>query len=419
MSAKTWLATYLRQPVFLEKYPYYAAVLALLDTVADPSVKQMAVSYDRGRFYLHVNATYFTQHPEYVTGILLHEVHHVVLGHLTHPKFHEVSDRDAMEMAMEMAANEYIEELLPDPITYKPFERFGMKPGQSTVERYEVLAALRRGHKGALDVSKPTVDDHGPWAKVPAQAGGVEATRGLIQQAVERVKSPDGERDGEGPRKRERMAGREPGRLIEALTGTLEAPTAPMDWKTALEMFVVYARAPVHTYARPNRRFPQRVGEIPGRTYSPRVITRPHLLVAIDTSSSMTGEELAEVSRQLRRVAEHARITVVECDTEITREYPFDGRVDHVEGRGGTDLRPVFEREFLASRQVDGVVYFTDGQGPLPEREPNVRTLWVLTKRESFGCPWGARVEMPIARAAAPPPRNERTRPAKNARTRK
>ena len=90
-------------------------------------------------------------------------------------------------------------------------------------------------------------------------------------------------------------------------------------------MFVARSRAPVHTWSRPSRRFPDRIGAIPGRTYSPRVLVRPSLLVAIDTSMSMTLPELEEIARQLAVLAEHARITVVECDVEVTRTYPFVG----------------------------------------------------------------------------------------------
>ena len=48
-----------RDPAFLERYPYYAAVLAQLTPVADPSVARMAVSLHDGRFYLHVNVESF------------------------------------------------------------------------------------------------------------------------------------------------------------------------------------------------------------------------------------------------------------------------------------------------------------------------------------------------------------------------
>src|SRR6185437_12156721 len=106
----------------------------------------------------------------------------------------------------------------------------------------------------------------------------------------------------------------------------------------------------------------------------------PGILVAIDTSLSMTRPELAEVARQLSQLAEHARVIVAECDVEITRVYAFEGTVAEVAGRGGTDLRPVFEEGFLGARKVNGVVYFTDGEGPFPAAPPRVPVLWVLTK---------------------------------------
>jgi predicted metal-dependent peptidase len=148
------------------------------------------------------------------------------------------------------------------------------------------------------------------------------------------------------------------------------------------------------TYARPNRRFPNRVGEVPGRRYTLRSLAKPRIVVAIDTSHSMERSELSEVARQLRVLAEHASVTVVECDSAIARVYAFDGALSTVKGRGGTDLRPVFAPEFLSAQRVDGVVYFTDGEGEAPSTPPPVPVLWVLTKHGDFRCPWGARTVM-------------------------
>ena len=66
--------------------------------------------------------------------------------------------------------------------------------------------------------------------------------------------------------------------------------------------------------------------------------------------------------------------------------YPFTGELTSMVGRGGTDLRPVFAADFLATYRPDGVVYFTDGQGPFPEDDPGVKALWVLTTDEVFEC---------------------------------
>lgn len=392
-----WLDGFVRAPAFLERYPFYAAVLGQLAPVADPSVKRMAVSVAGGRFYLHINVDAFLREPQYLLGVLLHEVHHVVLGHLTHPRFHGECDVELMDLAIEMSANEYIEEPLPNPITWRPYASFGLRAGQSTLERYERLvdALARRASgpsptpRGAPEGGGEHADDHRYLRRGDAEPGALEQTRQLISRAVVTAGElrPGSGADAPGLL----CAGKEPGSLIEALTGVLGPAERFVDWKTALRMFVALARAPVHTYARPNRRFPGRVGEVPGRTYSPRVLVKPHLLVAIDTSMSMSLPELAEVARQLEQLSEHATLTVAECDTRITRVHPWAGALGSVQGRGGTDLRPVFEPSFLASQQVDGVVYFTDGDGPTPATAPAVPVLWILTKPEAFSCPFGER----------------------------
>ncbi len=234
-------------------------------------------------------------------------------------------------------------------------------------------------------------DDHRYMRQPSRPPGGVEQTRQVLLQAAEEAGRtlPEGADPG-----LHLLAGKTPGRLVEELTGVTGPAEGYVDWKTALRMFVARERAPVHTYARPNRRLRDLVGVVPGRTYSPRVLAKPSILVAIDTSLSMTRAELGEVARQLVEVAEHARVIVAECDVEITRVYAFEGTVAEVAGRGGTDLRPVFEEAFLGARKVDGVVYFTDGEGPFPKQAPRVPVLWVLTKPGAFKCPWGERASL-------------------------
>jgi hypothetical protein len=300
-----------------------------------------------------------------------------------------------MDLAMEMSANEHIEEPLPNPIVWRAYAVAGIRAGQSTIERYEKLReALKSGaFKGrpVPGIGEDRADDHRFLRGQSRDPGAVEQTRQLLQKARD-----EGEEtlrgDEDGPRRL--LAGKDPGRLIEELTGVTAPAETSLDWKVALRMFVARARAPVHTYARPNRRFPGRVGEVPGRSYSPRIIERPHVLVAIDTSLSMTAAELAEIARQLGRMAEHARLTIAECDTEIARVYPFTGTLSEVAGRGGTDLRPAFAPAFLGAQKVEGVVYFTDGEGPHPLEAPPVPVLWVLTKAGRFPCPWGEQARL-------------------------
>src|SRR4029453_10444042 len=95
-----WLDGFVRDPGFPDAYPYYGAILAKLVPVGDPSVKRMAVTLHDGRFYLHVNVESFMAEPQYLRGVLLHEVHHIVLGHLTHSKFADVEEPELMDLAV-------------------------------------------------------------------------------------------------------------------------------------------------------------------------------------------------------------------------------------------------------------------------------------------------------------------------------
>ena len=77
-----------------------------------------------------------------------------------------------------------------------------------------------------------------------------------------------------------------------------------------------------------------------------------HLVIAIDTSASMSEQQLAEVFAEVRALRETypCQLTVIQCDAAIQSilEYAAeDGtevpKVQSALGRGGTDFRPVFD----------------------------------------------------------------------------
>jgi Uncharacterized protein conserved in bacteria len=384
-----WLNEYFHKSGFVRRYPYYAAILARLDPINDPGVRVLGVSAHGKRFYLHVNVDYFLrqQNVRFLNGVLIHEVHHIVLGHLGHPKFAEPAHPDLMALAMEMSANEFIREPLPGtPIVWRDYARLGVASGQSTLERYETLVRARLA--GLPIPCGGFVDEH----LLPGVGHGRETPNELNPMLHHRIEELIAEAitnttaDGSA-----RIAGKSPGDLLTELRGTETPPQRYLDWKTALHVFAGTLRTPVHTYARPNRRFPSQVGVIPGRVFAPGTVEAKSLVVAIDTSGSMSAEELAEIGRHLRLLSDGLRITVVECDWVIQRVYHFRDQLLDVAGRGGTDLRPVFEPSFLRPLRAEGVIYFTDGAGPYPARDPGVRTLWVLPKPSEFACTWGTK----------------------------
>ena len=116
-------------------------------------------------------------------------------------------------------------------------------------------------------------------------------------------------------------------------------------------------------------------------------------MAVIDTSISMTSEMLDEISAELALLTQTHEVTVVECDTEIHRVYPFEP-IKNVHGRGNTSFLPPFEAEFLQEHRPDVILYFTDGEGEAPEQKPPVPVFWCLMEGGQKPAPWGKEIWM-------------------------
>ena len=124
------------------------------------------------------------------------------------------------------------------------------------------------------------------------------------------------------------------------------------------------------------------------------------IVVAIDTSGSVTSREIAEIFNEIFAILakRQYRITVIECDSEIQRIYivnkPSDVKND-VAGRGGTYFTPVIAHINSDRYYRDAIlIYFTDGYGEDKIPKPlTYRNLWVITGKRnelSLKNPYGA-----------------------------
>ncbi|MBN1419942.1 MAG: hypothetical protein JXP34_14270 [Planctomycetes bacterium] len=384
--AAAWFEAQVIRAGFLRRYPGYASRIASLTIEDDPSVRAMGVSRRAGRLVLGINVRFFEEdgNERFLFGILLHELHHIALGHLDDPRCREAQHPDLMVIAAEISANEPIREPLPErAVSWRDYVAFGIGPGQRTVERYERLVEARERGEGPAAPRGAWMSEH-PTDSLSARLAELLAAMSAAESKV-RVPVCPGLRL---LRSRFPLPGTEPGADGLFRIGAANPSAPPVDWREAIEMFVRDKRASALSYARPNRRFPDRVFLVPGWRRT-RIRVRPDLIAAIDTSASMRDGDLARIGLELRRLGEEAKLTIVECDAKIRRVYAFEGELRHVAGRGGTDLRPVFAPGFLREHHPDGIVYFTDGQGRYPDRDPGVKTLWILTGGGAFACPWG------------------------------
>jgi predicted metal-dependent peptidase len=302
-------------------------------------------------------------------GVLLHECHHVIFNHMSmKPK--DFPDHFALTVAQEVTVNEFIREPLPGGVLLKDFPQ--LPPNESTEERYRRLFDPNR-----LPLSVVTIDSHEPWQEGEQSSQAIWEIVQDVAAEVDVTQLPKPLQEAIG-----KLAGDDTDAALESLK---PSGSGTIDWTAQLRRYTGQVLEIRPVYTRPPRRFPEMVGILPGQS---RQANRPKVMAIIDTSGSITSELLNQINGELTRLAKKHTVTVVECDCVIHRVYPYK-LLTSVCGRGGTDLRPPLERDFLRKHKPDIIVYFTDGYGEAPARSPVVPVIWCLLPGGRIPAPWG------------------------------
>lgn len=133
------------------------------------------------------------------------------------------------------------------------------------------------------------------------------------------------------------------------------------------------------SYIPPNRRFlhmdiilPASIGH-----------RKPTLAYCIDTSGSMSSEELEQGMAEIDSIRQvlQARLYFIVCDYDITTAQwiePYE-KLPVLKGGGGTSFIPIFDNLETEHIDCDAVVVFTDGYGNFPDTDRGYDTIWVIT----------------------------------------
>lgn len=150
-------------------------------------------------------------------------------------------------------------------------------------------------------------------------------------------------------------------------------PKPVADWKRYFRRYLgnEFSEFIRKSKKRESRRFPDAAGN--------RHRHKSHILVAIDTSGSVSMPEYREFFGQIRTLTATADFHVVECDAMIQHEYDYKGKPNEtLHGFGGTDFQPVIDLFNKDRKKYDALVYFTDGYCSIPKDTPK-DTLWVIS----------------------------------------
>ncbi len=168
-----------------------------------------------------------------------------------------------------------------------------------------------------------------------------------------------------------------------------------LPWRMLLSTYMTATARDDYSYSRPS----SRRGD--PAVYPSLRSTEINIVVAVDTSGSISEEEIQEFISEVDAIKSQvrARVTLLTCDSDLNYgcpwtfepwdEFIFDVPI---RGGGGTNFRPVFEWAEDQDRAPNLLIYFTDADGVFPEAEPPFPVTWLVKGKSTV--PFGQRIQL-------------------------
>lgn len=366
--------------------PFYGLFLIMLNKQWSKQIDTAGVTLAGINYKMLINEEFWNElTPDHRKGLLKHELLHIAFFHLT--DYSDMTDKLLSNIAMDIEINQYIDKdmLPPGGMSIDLFPELKLDVKAGTRYYYEALKqAAQKGNCPNLNAiiegdgaGKTTVEvkvnsdgsievkipDHSKWGDAEPD----EATKKLIENQTKHVLN-------EIKNQIEKSRGTIPGELVCILEKINTVEEAKFDWKGYLRRF---AGGSVKVYTKKTRRkYNKRYEDNPGL----KIKQRKHVLVAIDTSGSVTSDELLEFMQEIHHIHKTgAEVTVVQADTAIKNIASYNPNTEYkIYGRGGTDFEPVVDYYNENTRKYSCLIYLTDGEAPAPEKVKG-RVLWALS----------------------------------------
>jgi len=361
------------------KEPYYGFFLIMLNKLWDgKKVPTAGVSKNGINYQLAINPEFWESLSEnHRLGLLKHELLHIAFGHLT--TFFKFTNKRLANVAMDMEINQYIDkEYLPEGgIDIDNYTDIQLDRKAGARYYYDKLNQLqdekdKTGTSGDSDMDKLLEDiengnipDHSTWEEFEDLT---EAEQKLIEKQLQKILSDAKEQT-------IKKRGNVPGE-IEGVIIVEEIVPPKFDWRGFIRRFTGVSTKVFTKKIRrkENRRF----SDNPGL----KIKMKQHMLLAIDTSGSVSDDELREFMNEIHHIYKAGvEITIIQCDTSIRSIEQYKGKNEiNVNGRGGTEFDPVLEYYNANLKKYTSLVYFTDGECTV-DVKPRGNILWVLSER--------------------------------------
>ena len=348
--------------------PFYGLFLLGLSKVIDKSVETSCVRRRGINCELVINPEYWeTLDDIQQLNLIQHEIYHIVFQHMFMTPFFK--DHEVLNVAADCEVNSYLQNL--DDTWIVP-SMFNAESKLGTKVYYDIIMSQTpppppQGGGGSNNSNglPDTKDDHSSWDKEFQECS--DAEKQLIQNQINSQIKTAAEQT-------MKMRGTIPAEMQAIVDELFKPKPRVFDWKAYFRRMLgsIYDINIKKTRRKESIRFPGAAGIKHKKKVS--------ILVAVDTSGSVNDEELKDFFSEITYIYKvGARITILECDAEISANYEYTGKwTGKVHGRGGTDFQPVIDYYRKNIKDYAALVYFTDGECSIPDNVPR-DTIWVIT----------------------------------------
>jgi predicted metal-dependent peptidase len=186
------------------------------------------------------------------------------------------------------------------------------------------------------------------------------------------------------------MAGKDKGEIPSEISRAIDELINPkLPWYEILQRFMSDLIKDDYSWSKPNKRFFP-TWYLP----SQQSYTIGEVIVAIDTSGSVTQDELTEMLTEIESIRETFKpdkLTVIDCDSEIHNVYHIE-KYDNIlelefHGNGGTDFQPVID--YCNNSNPEVLIYFTDLYADDVTNTGEYPILWICTSDNDHVQPVG------------------------------
>lgn len=367
----------------VSRHPFYAHILLQLKVSFSKDFPTAGVYIKDSSVNMIIGIDFFRSLTEdQRIFILMHEMAHIILGHLAEERKPAVEDRKIANIAMDAAIHEILIQAKSlfvgkddiSPVTVEGLRKMceddTIKNNETSEYYFNFLKKLKEELKQKL-AEMGEMDSH-EFNKDGEHDSdlGKALTVGLLERA-----------------KKAAGAGTAPGQADITLERLRKSK---INWRAVLQRYVTSVADYTHRITR-NKRNKRYGFMVPGKkkTFLPKVA------LIVDTSGSMSQDMLDAAVAEMEKFEKQGfDIWVIEADADVQKKaYEFSKRkFKGLHGGGGTLYQPALDE--AARIKCDVAVYVTDMDPADSPVKPKFPVIWLKTAEGSFKPTFGREISI-------------------------